>query len=94
MTTQVIIVGHQTQNSYRIPIEFRYFLNDVHIDADSILMPITDEDGIFLPSTFKYIELICQGYMAKFDLMFAYNDPDNRGNGLLVVGKFNDGIVR
>jgi hypothetical protein len=32
--------------------------------------------------------------MAKFDLMFAYNDPDNRGSGLLVIGKFNDGIVR
>jgi hypothetical protein len=94
MNTQVIVIGQQTQNLNRIPIEFRYFLNNVHIEANNILLPINHDDGIFAPNTFKYIELICRDYMGELDLMFAYNGQNHRGSGLLVIGKFNDGIVR
>lgn len=48
------------------------------------------------PSMFNYIELICHNYSGLGDgddLMFAYDDPNRRDNGVLYLGNFNDGIV-
>lgn len=50
------------------------------------------------PERFKYLELICRNYANSrstpgFDLMFGYNDPKTRSEGVLLVGHWNDGIV-
>lgn len=48
------------------------------------------------PNSFDYLELICKNYNQeqgdkKRDLIFAYNDI--RSEGILYIGKWNDGIV-
>ncbi len=45
------------------------------------------------PSDYKYVELISLGYGSDFDIMFAYDDPNDRADGYLYKGKWNDGIV-
>ena len=45
------------------------------------------------PHQYKYIELICFDYDGKLDLMFAYNDPNKRSDGVLFIGKWNNGTV-
>jgi hypothetical protein len=48
-----------------------------------------------IPSSFSFIELVSLNYndgiKDDFDLMFAHNG--DRSKGMLVIGKFNDGIV-
>ena len=46
-----------------------------------------------VPSDFNFIELICREYQSGSDLMFAYDDPNKRENGMLYIGKFNDGVI-
>ena len=45
------------------------------------------------PEYYGFIELICNKYNGDFDLMFAYDDPKKRENGVLYIGKWNDGVV-
>lgn len=46
------------------------------------------------PCSWKFIELICSNYGSdELDLMFAYDDPTKRHDGVLYLGKFNDGVV-
>jgi hypothetical protein len=46
------------------------------------------------PSDFNYVELIAPNYTSEGrDLMFAYDDPNDRSRGLLYVGYWNDGVV-
>jgi hypothetical protein len=45
------------------------------------------------PDDFNYIELVSKGYAQVMDLMFAYDDPDKRKDGVLYIGYWNDGIV-
>ena len=66
------------------PIEFTHFLED-----DKTIVPIDDDCS--KPEHFNYIELICFNYTNDADLMFCYND--NRNDGTLYLGKFNDGVV-
>ncbi len=44
-------------------------------------------------SNYEYVELISLGYGNDFDIMFAYDDANNRGDGVLYKGKWNDGIA-
>lgn len=44
-------------------------------------------------STYKYVELISLGYGSDFDIMFAYDSTNNREDGVLYKGKWNDGIA-
>lgn len=44
-------------------------------------------------SNYKYVELISLGYSSNFDLMFAYDSTNDRSNGVLYKGKWNDGIA-
>lgn len=41
----------------------------------------------------KYIELIAKNYITGHDLIFVYDDPQNRGQGTLYTGNWNDGVV-
>ena len=84
MSTQVIIIGKTEKKKAKTAIEFRSFL-----DSE---LKISDR-GAFSPSYYKYIELICKNYALGCDLMFAYNDPNERSFGALYIGHFNDGVV-
>jgi hypothetical protein len=44
-------------------------------------------------SMYEYIELISLGYGSDFDIMFAYDSTNNRADGVLYKGKWNDGIA-
>lgn len=42
---------------------------------------------------FSCIELICKNYGKGFDLMFGYKNPNNRSEGSLFLGHWNDGVA-
>jgi len=84
MSTQVIVIGKPEKGKTKTAIEFRSFLNSELKTSDR---------GAFSPSYYKYIELICKNYALGCDLMFAYNDPNERSFGALYIGHFNDGVV-
>lgn len=81
--TKTIVIGACYQDDNK-PIEFNYYL-------DGILCTATLDST---PSNFKYVELICKKYNGGMDLMFAYNDPSNRSNGILYMGFWNSGVVK
>ena len=83
MSTQVIVIGKPEKGKTKTAIEFQSFLNtNLNINF-----------GAHSPSSYKYIELICKDYALGCDLMFAYNDPNDRSCGALYIGHFNDGVV-
>jgi hypothetical protein len=83
MNTQVIVIGKPEKGKTKTAIEFQSFLNtNLNIDGSA-----------YSPSHYKYIELICKDYALGFDLMFAYDDPNERSFGVLYIGHFNDGVV-
>ena len=81
--TKTFVIGATYQNLDK-SIEFNYYL-DASLDRSAFVSP---------PSKFKYIELICKKYNGGMDLMFAYNDPSNRNDGILYIGYWNNGTVR
>jgi hypothetical protein len=83
MSTQVIVIGKTEKKNAKTAIEFQSFL-DTNLNIDG---------GAYSPSSYKYIELICKDYALGFDLMFAYDDPNERSCGVLYIGRFNDGVV-
>jgi hypothetical protein len=83
MSTQVIVIGKTEKKKTKTAIEFQSFL-DTTLQIDF---------GAYSPSRYKYIELICKDYSLGFDLMFAYDDPNDRSCGVLYIGRFNDGVV-
>ena len=83
MSTQVIIIGKTENKKAKTAIEFRSFLNT----------SLKIDDATYSPSHYKYIELICKNYALGCDLMFAYNDPNDRSFGELYIGYFNDGVI-
>ena len=95
MSTQINIIGYHRQDKVKkIPIEFKYVLNQVKPDHPEILRPARTEFGINSPKEYNFIDLICKNYLLGYDLMFAYNYADNRSVGcVLYIGHFNDGVV-
>jgi hypothetical protein len=88
--TQVIVIGNKCGEAGAEPIELRWLLSNV--DPDDYDNETLVEEGCD-PSEFKYIELVCKNYNRGYDLMFAYDNPDDRSGGCLYVGHFNDGVV-
>ncbi len=85
--TKTIILGEQKDKAIKKPIEF---FTHIHlIDSDDVEVLNVET----LPCKWNYIELICKDYAPNLDLMFAYDDADHRGNGLLIIGRWNDGVV-
>ena len=79
--TKVIILGETTSKKELKPIEF----------VKSIYEEISDTTST--PPNYDFIELIAKNYYENnYDLMFAYNE-NNRSDGSLYYGYFNDGIV-
>lgn len=82
--TKTIVIGTSYINDNK-PIEFDCYL-DASLGSSAFVSP---------PSKFKYIELICKKYNGGGrDLMFAYNDPSNRNDGILYIGYWNSGTVK
>jgi len=80
--TQVIVLGKPTIKSTSNPIVF----------VKSLKSDLTFGVGCVSPTEFKFVELVALNYYSSdFDLMFAYNDE--RDNGYLYLGHFNDGTV-
>ena len=92
MSTQINIIGYHRQDKVKkIPIEFKYVLNQVKPDRPEILRPTTTREDS--PKDYNFIDLICKNYLSGCDLMFAYNFADKRELGVLYIGHFNDGVV-
>jgi hypothetical protein len=92
MATQINIIGkHQQDKVKKIPIEFKYALNQVKSNYPDILRPTTTREDS--PKDYNFIDLICKNYLSGCDLMFAYNLADKRELGVLYIGYFNDGVV-
>ena len=81
--TKTIVIGKDENNKKKNPIVFYEML-----ERNRTIVPIMS-----YPQDWKFIELICSNYATEFDLMFAYNDPNSRDWGVLVLGKWNDGVV-
>ena len=83
--TKVIILGEPAEKKEGKKIEFVKLLTS-SLEINEIAGRVHD---------WKNIELICKNYdegdSGNFDLMFAYDD--NRSEGTLYLGHFNDGIV-
>jgi len=82
--TKVIVIGENNQpENEKKKIELLKFLSskiEIIIDAGNI-------------SNYKYVELICKDYTDGNDMIFCYNNPDNRSVGTLFLGHWNDGVV-
>jgi len=92
MSTQInIISNHRQDKVKKIPIEFKYALNQVKSNYPDILRPTTTREDS--PKDYNFIDLICKNYLSGCDLMFAYNFADKRELGVLYIGYFNDGVV-
>ena len=87
MNTKVIMLGNQTPSKMK-RIEFVNVLNVMSGNNKFNIMEATT-----VPSDFSYVELICRKYHGPYDLMFAYDNPEHRGEGILYIGHFNDGVV-
>lgn len=85
--TKTIVIGEQPQLKQLKPIEFLKVLNN-NLEMGGIKCNN--------PAASLYIELICKQYLDRegTDLMFAYDDPNNRSEGMLVMGNWNDGVVK
>lgn len=93
MSTKVTIIGSNTQ-SVKSKIQFVGYLNNLNPTSQYSLVPCDSSTNVkCYPHDYKYIELICKGYNEGWDLMFAYNNENDRGNGTLFYGYFNDGVV-
>lgn len=87
--TTTIVIGEGTLPKKLTPIEFQRALNNVgSIGSSSAVMEAGSS-----PNRYEYIELICKDYQPGCDLMFAYHDPSKRQEGILYIGKWNDGVV-
>lgn len=83
MATKCIVIGARPTKKEVTRISFESSL--------SINLNITNANAS--PRAYKTIELICKNYSYEVDLMFAYNDPNKRHEGVLYLGHWNDGIV-
>ncbi len=87
-TPKIIIVGEKRESEPKKPIEFiKCFLLDGTLEAT----------GGETPTNFDYIELIARNYGEfndqSFDLIFCYDKPDERHDGVLYLGHWNDGVA-
>jgi len=66
------------------PIVLKYFLN-----YDKIIEKVITSR----PKDFNYVELLVKEYLLDTDLIYCYLNADNKGDGTLYLGQWNDGIV-
>lgn len=80
--TKVSIYGKDFVNSLK-PIEFVKFFDGSEVGEAEIP-----------PSNYQFIDLVAKNYHDGMDLILAYREENERGNGVLYIGYFNDGFVK
>lgn len=85
--TKTIILGEQKDKAIKNPIEFFSLISVANRDN-------AGAEPASAPDRWNFIELICKNYVDNIDLMFAYNYADRRGSGVLMIGRWNDGVVK
>jgi hypothetical protein len=80
--TKCIVIGEKPKKSKLNQI---VFVDHANIDMENC-EPEAD------PSDWDYLELIVRKYQRDQDLIFAYME-NNRVNGQLYLGYWNDGVV-
>ncbi len=85
--TKVTVLGEEPTENKLTKIEFVKSLSGF-LEIENF-----DKDNDAPPKRYNYIELICLNYGSGFDLMFAFDDLDERNAGCLFLGHFNDGVV-
>ena len=79
--TKVTILGQEPKEEKKNKINLEFILGEKEMIKCS-----------YKASDWKHVELVCFKYgRSDKDLMFCYND--NRNEGGLYLGHFNDGIV-
>lgn len=63
------------------------------IEFIKVITPRGYQNNPVNPSRWGNIELLAKDHNGDLDLMFAYDD-DNRADGVLYLGKWNDGFVQ
>jgi hypothetical protein len=85
-TTTIVLGTHTKSNKYKNIMFIKALTSDGNIS-----------DAYNAPKAYSYIELICKDYSEcgnGIDLMFAYDDADNRSSGVLYMGYWNEGTIR
>lgn len=86
--TKTIVIGELPKPAEKKPIEFFSMIGI--IDSDDVEVNVASSK----PHHWNYIELICKECAPNLDLMFAYDDADARRDGVLMIGRWNDGLVK
>lgn len=86
--TKTIVLGEQQKNADKKPIEFFSLIS--LIDSNNVDVAVSSSK----PHEWNYVELICKDYAPNLDLIFVYINPDIRSDGLLIIGRWNDGVVQ
>lgn len=88
MTTTIVLGAKRTEVKKYTDIKFIKLLT-----GDYRVEPIASNRLAAQPKEWKYIELITKNYGSGMDLMFAYDSNDERDEGHLFIGYWNDGVV-
>lgn len=86
MPTKTIVIGEKHTKREKVPIELHgYLTEDMELSTNHHNKP----------GHFAFLELICKNYGMEdnTDLIFAYDNPNDRSGGVLFYGKWNDGVV-
>ena len=86
--TKTIVLGEQKDKAINKPIEFFTRLNI--LESDDVKVESADTK----PYEWNYIELICKNYTINLDLIFVYENADDRSSGILMIGRWNDGVAK
>ena len=92
--TTVIVLGTHTKSNKYKHIKFIKY-----ISVDNLSDAFANNglnDAYKVPKDYSYIELICKDYAESgnsMDLMFAYNNADDRSAGVLYIGYWNEGTI-
>lgn len=78
--TKVIILGEVAPKEPKKPIEFKLI----------VMSNGTIDKALLKPNSFDFIELIATS--KSYDIFYAYN-KNNRSEGAIFLGHFNDGVV-
>ena len=89
--TKTIVIGKEKTNTSLNPIKFDEVLcsSNCLSETDFVVTKSTMK-----PHVYRFVELICKDYSPGHDLMFAYNNENNRAiDSWLYIGHWNDGVT-
>ena len=88
MTKTIVLGAKRTEVKKYTDIKFiKLLTGDYRVETTD---PFTMSNR---PKEWAFIELVSKGYGSDMDLMFAYDAPDEREDGYLFIGYWNDGVV-